>query len=163
MKTSEFSWGNKHNIWTSIEYRSWLLFKRLYAAGLAWLSQGLGTKVLVWNKENRNGVRRLYAKDKRIMVTWGEISMKQGWGDKGWNKGNRDKWRGAGDVMEIEWTWGWRRYSGEEVAWDGLCQRSISDLISNTIWVITNSLKQEWEPLWTRPRLEDMSCSWVPV
>ena len=132
MKTSENSSGNKHNIRTSIEYRIWLLFKRLYTAGLAWLSQGLRTKVLVWNKENRNGVRRLYAKDERIMVTWGQISMKQGCRNKGWNKGNRDKWRGVGDVMEIEWTWGWRRYSREEVAWDRLCQRSIEDLISNT-------------------------------
>ena len=95
-----------NNIWTSIVYRICLLFKRLYTAGLAWLSQGPGTKVLVWNKENRNGVRRLYAKDERIMVTWGQISMKQGCRDKGWNKGNRAEWRGVGGVTEIEWTWG---------------------------------------------------------
>ena len=40
------------------------------------------------------------------MVTWEQISMKWGCRDKGWNKGNRDEWRGVGDVMEIEWTWG---------------------------------------------------------
>ena len=39
-----------NNIQTSIKYMNCLLFKRLYAAGLAWLSQGLGTKVLAWNK-----------------------------------------------------------------------------------------------------------------
>ena len=55
-------------------------------------------------QENRNGVRRLYAKDKRIMVAWGQISMKQGCRDKGLYKGNRDRWRGVGDVMEIEQT-----------------------------------------------------------
>ena len=32
------------NIWTGVKYMDYLLFKRLYAAGLAWLSQGLGTK-----------------------------------------------------------------------------------------------------------------------
>ena len=32
------------NIQTSIKYMNGLLFKRLYAAGLAGLSQGLGTK-----------------------------------------------------------------------------------------------------------------------
>ena len=42
-------WGQKlvrinNNIWTSIKYMKGLLFKRLYAAGLAWLGQGLGTK-----------------------------------------------------------------------------------------------------------------------
>ena len=132
-----------NNIWTGIEYRRCLLFKRFYAAGLAWLSQGPGTKVLAWNKENRNRVTRLYVKDKRIrvtrlyvkdkriMVTWGQISMKQGCRNKGWNKGNRDEWRGVRDVMEIEWTWRWRRYSRGEVVWDGLCQRSIRDPISN--------------------------------
>ena len=46
------------------------------------------------------------------------------------NKGNRDKQRGVRDVTEIEWTWGWRRHSGEEVAQDGLCWRSIGDPIS---------------------------------
>ena len=91
-----------NNIQTSKEYRIWLLFKRLYAAWLAWLSQGLGTKVLAWNKENMNRVRRLYAKDERIIVTWGQISMKQGCRNEGWNKGNRDKQRGVRDVMEIE-------------------------------------------------------------
>ena len=45
-------------------------------------------------------------------------------------RGNRDKWRGIRDVMEIEQTWdregivGWAE-------WDGLCWRSISDLVSN--------------------------------
>ena len=87
----------------------------------------LGTKVLMWNKENRNGVRRLYVKDERIMVTWGQISMKQGCKNEGWNKGNRDEWRGVRDVTEIEQTWRWRRYSGEEAVWNGLCWRSISD------------------------------------
>ena len=89
------------DIWTSIEYRIWLLFKRFYAAGSAWLGQGLGRKVLAWNKENRNRVRRLYAKDKRIMVTWEQMSMKQGCRDEGWNKGNRDEWRGVRDVTKI--------------------------------------------------------------
>ena len=32
------------NIRTGIKYMNCLLFKRLYAAGLAWLSQGLGMK-----------------------------------------------------------------------------------------------------------------------
>ena len=27
-------------------------------------------------------------------------------------QGNRDEWRGVGDVTEIGWTWGWKRYSG---------------------------------------------------
>ena len=115
------------NIQTGIGYRSCLLFKRFYTAGLAWLSQGLGTKVLAWNKENRNRVRTLYAKDERIMVTWGQISMKQGCRDEGWNKGNRDEWRGVRDVTEIEQTWGWRRHSREKVVQDGLCQRPIGD------------------------------------
>ena len=129
-------WGWKlmrinNNIWTGVEYRRCLLSKRFYAA---WLGQGLGTKVLAWNKENRNRVRRLlYVKDERIIVTWGQISMKQGCRNKGWNKGNRDEQRGVRDVMEIEQTWRWRRYSREEAAWDRLCQRSISDLISNRI------------------------------
>ena len=90
-----------NNIQTSIEYRGCLLFKRFYTAGSAWLSQGLGTKVLAWNKENRNRVRRLYAKDERIMGTWGQISMKQGCRNKGWNKGDRDGWRCVGDVTGI--------------------------------------------------------------
>ena len=132
--------SNKQNIWTSVEYRIWLLFKRLYAAGLAWLSQGLGTKVLAWSKENRNGVRRLYAKDERIMVTWGQISMKQGYRNEGWNKGNKDEQRGVGDVTEIEWTWGQRRYCRKGAAWDGFCQRSISDPISNRFF-LSNTLK----------------------
>ena len=33
-----------------------------------------------------------------------------------------------GDRMDL----GQERYSGEEGAWDGLCQRSIGDLTSNT-------------------------------
>ena len=33
-------------------------------------------------------------------------------GTKDGNKGNRDEWRGVRDVMEIGWTWGWKRYSG---------------------------------------------------
>ena len=57
--------------------------------------------------------------------------MKQKCRDEGRNKGNRDEWRGVRDVTEIEWTLRWRRYSGEEAVQDGLCQRSISDLISN--------------------------------
>ena len=138
MKTSEESWGSKHNIWTGVEYRRCLLFKKSYATRSAWLSQGLGTKVLVWNKENRNGVRRLYVKDERIMVAWGQISMKQGCRNKGWNKGNRDEWRRVRDVMEIEWTWGQRKYSGEEAVRGRLCWRSISDLISNTRKLGTN-------------------------
>ena len=63
------------------------------------------------------------------MVTWGQISMKQECRDKGCNKGSRDEWRGVGDVTEIEWTLRQRRYSGEEVTQDGLCQRSIGDPI----------------------------------
>ena len=43
-------------------------------------------------------------KDERIMVTWEWISMKQGCRDEGWNKGNKDEWRGVGNVTEIGWT-----------------------------------------------------------
>ena len=32
------------NIWTGVKYMNGLLFKSLYATGLAWLGQGLGTK-----------------------------------------------------------------------------------------------------------------------
>ena len=66
-KTSEDSWSSKHNIWTSVEYRRCLLFKRFYTAGLAWLCQGLGTKVLVWNKKQE----------------WGKKISCKGWEDHG--------------------------------------------------------------------------------
>ena len=32
-------------------------------------------------------------------------------GMKDETRGNRDKWRGVGDVMEIGWTLEWKRYS----------------------------------------------------
>ena len=41
-------------------------------------------------------------------------------GTKDETRRNRDKWRGVRDVMEIEQTGGWRRYSGGEAVWDGL-------------------------------------------
>ena len=34
-------------------------------------------------------------------------------GTKDETRGNRDKWRGVGYVMEIGWTLEWKRYSGE--------------------------------------------------
>ena len=33
-------------------------------------------------------------------------------GMKDETRGNRDEWRGVGDVMEIRQTWEWKRYSG---------------------------------------------------
>ena len=94
-------------------------------------------KVLVWNKENRNGVRGLYVKDERIMVTWGQLSMKQECRDKGWNKGNRDKWRGV-SMMGIEWTWGWKRYSRGR--WHGV------DFVRDplVIWYLTTVSSSFW-------------------
>ena len=51
-------------------------------------------------------------RDERIIMTWKWISVKMGnIGTKGETRGNRDEWRGVGDVMEIEWTLGWKRCS----------------------------------------------------
>ena len=52
--------------------------------------------------------------------------------DKGWNKGNRDEWRGVGDVMEIQRTWGWKRYSGG--------RQSGTDLLEIHWWSISNTM-----------------------
>ena len=88
------------NIQTSIKYRSCLLFKRLYAAGSAWLGQGLGTKVLAWNKERQE---------------WGKKTICKRWEDHGdmgtdindtWNAGMKDETRGTGTnggVLEMWW------------------------------------------------------------
>ena len=67
-----------------------LLFKRLYTAGLALLGQGLGTKGTSM-KQGKTGMggRKLYARDERIIVTWKQISVKQGTyiGTKGETRG----------------------------------------------------------------------------
>ena len=39
-------------------------------------------------------------------------------GMKNETRGNRDKWRGVGDVMEIGWTLEWKRYSRGR--WSGM-------------------------------------------
>ena len=46
-----------------------------------------------------------------------DISETGNIGTKGETRGNRDEWRGAGDVMEIEQTLEWKRYSGGR--WSG--------------------------------------------
>ena len=51
--------------------------------------------------------------------------------DEGWNKGNRDKWRGVGDVTEIGWTWGWKWYSRG--------RQSGTDLSEIHWWSISNN------------------------
>ena len=117
----------KDNIQTSIKYRSCLLFKRLYAAGLAWLSQGLGTKVLAWNKERQE---------------WGKTTIcerQEDHGDMGTdinetgNAGTKDETRGTGmngGVLEMWWKWD-RLEDGKGISEEGrvewICQRSISD------------------------------------
>ena len=56
-------------------------------------------------------------------------------GDEGWNKGNRDKWRGVRDVTEIERKWGQKRYSrGRWSRTDSLEIHWWS--ISNTKWAL---------------------------
>ena len=41
-------------------------------------------------------------------------------GTKGETRGNRDEQRGVGDVMEMEWTLEWKRYSGGTQSRNGL-------------------------------------------
>ena len=89
------------DIQTSKEYRRWLLFKRLYAAGFVWFSQGLGTKALGWNRETRNGVGNFMW---RTRGSW--------WHGNGyqWNRdaGMKDETRGTGmngGVSEMWWKW----------------------------------------------------------
>ena len=50
--------------------------------------------------------------------------------DEGWDKGNRDEWRGIRDVMEIGWTLEQKRYSGGW--WSG------TDLSEIHWWSISN-------------------------
>ena len=43
---------------------------------------------------------------------------------KGETRGNRDEQRGIGDVMGIEWTLEWKRYSGGRWSGNGLVRGS---------------------------------------
>ena len=65
-------------------------------------------------QENKNGVRRLYARDERIMVTWGQISMRQGMQRRRMKQGEQGQTEGCQrcdgnrtDLM-LEKVW-WRR------------------------------------------------------
>ena len=49
-------------------------------------------------------------------------------------RGNRDKWRGVGDVMEIGWTLKWKRYSR---GW-----RSGTDFVRDSLVIVSNSISQ---------------------
>ena len=67
------------NIRTGIKYMKGLLFKRLYAVGLALLSQGLGMKgTSVKQGKTGMGGEKTYARGKKIIVAWKWISVKQG-------------------------------------------------------------------------------------
>ena len=111
---------------------NYLLFKRLYAAGLAWLSQGLGMKGTSV-KGGKTGMGwGNYMREMRGSQCHGNgYQWNREHRDKGWDKGDRDKWRGVGDVMEIEWTLGWKRCSGRW--WSGM------DLSEIHWWLISNS------------------------
>ena len=63
-------------------------------------------------------MRKLYARDERIMVTWKQINETGNIGMKDETRGNRDKWRGVRDVTEIGWTLEQKRYSGGR--WSGM-------------------------------------------
>ena len=58
------------------------------------------------------GGEKTYARDERIIVAWKQISVKTGnIGMKGETRGDRDKWRGVGDVMEIGTDFGDGKYN----------------------------------------------------
>ena len=115
------------NIQTSIKYMSCLLFKRLYAAGLAWLSQGLGTKGTSLKQWKTGMGWGNYMWETRGSLWHGNgYQWNRGCRDEGWDKGNRDERRSVGDVMEMEWTW-----EMEGIVEDGrvgwTCRRCIGD------------------------------------
>ena len=76
-----------------------LLFKRLYAAGLAWLSQGLGTKVLAWNKgRQEQGGENLYKR-------WEDHSGIETDISETGNIGTKDETRGTGTNGGVSEMW----------------------------------------------------------
>ena len=88
-----------NNIQTSIKYRSCLQFKRLYAAGSAWLGQGLGTKVLAWNKERQEQGKET------ICERWedhGDMGMDI---NETGNIGTKDETRGTGTNGGVSEMW----------------------------------------------------------
>ena len=131
-----------------------LLFKRLYASGLAWPSQGLGMKVLAWNKERQEQGEETICKrweDHSDMET--DINETGNIGTKDETWGNRDEWRGVRDVMEIGRTLEWKGIV-EEGGVEQTCWRFISDwyLTPHSWWMggrldpssISGSIGQKW-------------------
>ena len=54
-----------------------------------------------------------------------DISETGNIGTKGETRGNRDEWRGVGDVTGIEQTLEWKRYSGGRWSGNGLVRGSL--------------------------------------
>ena len=100
------------NIQTGVKYIKSLLFKRLYAAGLAWLDQGLGTRgTSVKQEMTGTGGRKLRWETRGPWWHRNRYQWNREHRDEGWDKGNRDKWRSVRDVTEIGMDLGDRRYS----------------------------------------------------
>ena len=78
---------------------------------------------------------------KFIEYLWGLIGLLSDYHnnrDEGWNKGNRDERTGVGDMTEIGWTWGQKRYSRGR--WSRM------DLLGIHRWSISNMNAQSKTP-----------------
>ena len=115
------------NIQTSVKYMSCLLLKRLYAAGLAWLNQGLGMKGTSM-KQGKTGMG-----EKTVCERWEDHSdMETDISETG-NIGTKGETRGTGTNRGVSEMWQKiERTSGRKgVAEDNgvgqTCWRSIGD------------------------------------
>ena len=116
--------SSKHNIWTGVEYRRCLLFKRFLCCRVSLTrsrTRNKGTKVK-WG--NRKWGEELCVKDRGEMGTDINEAGIQG-------QRVKQEEQGQQGVSEID-----GNRNGEATVWGRLCQRSISDLISNTSFLI---------------------------